>query len=120
MPTEPIPQSSEIFYDPIADFLDNVCFQSQFSFTPNVFKNCYDMDMIRQSATGVCSAEASFQNPSEKLQPCQEVHEDANNITTTSNHEVELVEFEHQEIGQVYHDPSSCLYGEVFHFQNTH
>jgi hypothetical protein len=59
------------------------------------------MDMIRQSATGVCSVEASFQNPSENLQPCQEVHEDANSITTTSNHEVELVKFEYQGTGQV-------------------
>jgi hypothetical protein len=59
-PIEPMPPLSKEFYDPIADILDNVCFQSQFSFIPNVFKNCYDMDMIRQSATGVCSAEASF------------------------------------------------------------
>ena len=58
-------------------------------------KSCYDIDMIRKSVAGVCSTEASFQNPSENLQPCQEVHEDANNITTTSNHEVELVNFEH-------------------------
>ena len=60
MPAELIPHSSKLFYDPIADILDNVCFQSQFSFTPNDFKNCYDMDMIRQSATGVCSTEVSF------------------------------------------------------------
>jgi hypothetical protein len=45
-------------------------------------KNCYDMDMIRQSAIGVCSIEASFQNPSGKLQPCQEMHEDENKIDT--------------------------------------
>jgi hypothetical protein len=102
MPAEQIPQSSKIFYDPIANMLDRLCFQSQFSFTPNDFKNCYDMDMIRQSATGVCSTEVSFQNPSEKLQPCQEVHEDANSITTTSNHEIELVKFEYPVIGQVY------------------
>ena len=66
-PVEPMPPLSKIFYDPIVDIMDNVCFQSQFSFIPNVFKNCYDMDMIRQSATGVCLAEASFQNTSEKL-----------------------------------------------------
>jgi hypothetical protein len=81
MPAEQIPQSSKIFYDPIANMLDRLCFQSQFSFTPNDFKNCYDMDMIRQSATGVCSTEVSFQIPSENLQPYQELHEDANSIT---------------------------------------
>jgi hypothetical protein len=61
---EPMPPLSKVFYDPIANILDNVSFQSQFSFTLNDFKNCYDMDMIRQSTTGVCSTEASFQNPS--------------------------------------------------------
>jgi hypothetical protein len=40
------------------------------------------MDMIGQSATGVCSVEASFQKPSGKLQPCQEMHEDEDNIDT--------------------------------------
>jgi hypothetical protein len=39
------------------------------------------------------------------LHPCQEVHEDVNNINTVPNHEIELVEFEHQEIGHVYYDP---------------
>jgi hypothetical protein len=33
------------------------------------------------------------------------VHEDANSITTTSNHEVELVKFEYPVIGHVYYDP---------------
>ena len=59
-----IPQSSKIFYDPIANMLDRLCFQSKFSFTPNDFNFFYDMDMIKQSATRVCSVEASFQNPS--------------------------------------------------------
>jgi hypothetical protein len=105
MSAEQIPQSSKIFYDPIANMMDRLCFQSQFSFTPNDFKNCYDMDMIRQSATGVCSTEVSFQNPLENLQPCQEVHEDANSTTIASNHEVELVKFEYQGTGQFYLDP---------------
>jgi hypothetical protein len=39
VPVEPMPPLSKAFYDPIADILDNVCFQSQFSFIPNVFKN---------------------------------------------------------------------------------
>ena len=33
------------------------------------------------------------------------MHENENNITTTSNHEVELVKFEYLVIGQVYLDP---------------
>jgi hypothetical protein len=114
MPTKQIPQSSKIFYDPIANMLDRLCFQSQFSFTPNDFKKIYDMDTIRQSATGVCSTEASFQNPSEKLQPCQEVHEDANSITMTSNHEVELVKFEYPIIGEVYLDPMDIYMEKLF------
>ena len=38
--------------------------------------------MLGQSATGVCSAEVTLQSPSEQLQPCQEMHEDENNIDT--------------------------------------
>jgi hypothetical protein len=38
--------------------------------------------MIRQSVTEVCSAEASVQNSSGKLQPCQEMHKDENNVDT--------------------------------------
>jgi hypothetical protein len=94
--------------------LDRLCFQSEFSFTPNDFKNCYDINMIKQSTTGVCSIEVSFQNSSEKLQPCQEVHEDANGITTTSNHEVELVKFEYPVIGQVYLDRVD-IYNPILH-----
>jgi hypothetical protein len=67
MPSGQIPQSSKIFYDPIANMLDRLCFQSQISFTPNVFKNCYDMYMIRQSSIGVYSTKVSFQNPSKNL-----------------------------------------------------
>ena len=33
------------------------------------------------------------------------MHEDENSTTTTSNHEVELVQFEYPVIGQVYLDP---------------
>jgi len=73
------------------------------------------MDMIRQSATGVCSVEVSFQNPPEHLQPYQEFFEDLDSINIVPNHEVELVEFEHQEIGHVYHDPV-VIYMEEFFF----
>jgi hypothetical protein len=80
--------------------LDDLCGQNHSSFASHEMKSCYDIDMIRQSVTRVCSAEASFQNPSEKLQPCLEVHEDANSTTIASNHEVELVKFEYPVIGQ--------------------
>jgi hypothetical protein len=79
---ESMQQSCQSFQDPIADRLDGLCGQNHSSFTSHEIKSCYDMDMIRQSVTGVCSAEASFQNPSGKLQPCQEMHKDENNVDT--------------------------------------
>jgi hypothetical protein len=110
---EPMPPLSKAFYDPIANILDNVCSQSQFSFTPNDFKNCYDMDMIRQSATGVCSVEASFQNPLEKLHPYQPLHEDENNIDTMQEHVTHLVESKNQGISHFYLD-HIVIYMEKF------
>jgi hypothetical protein len=62
--------------------LDGLCGKNHSSFTSHEIKSCYDKDMIRQSVAGVCSAEASFQNPSGKLQPCQEMHKDENNVDT--------------------------------------
>ena len=50
VPVDPMPPLSKAFYDPIVDILDEVCFQSLFSFTPNELKNCYNMDMIKQSS----------------------------------------------------------------------
>jgi hypothetical protein len=38
---------SKTFYDPIADIIDDVFFQSLASFTPNELKHCYDMDMFK-------------------------------------------------------------------------
>jgi hypothetical protein len=116
---EPMQQSFQFLQDPISDVLDDLCCQSHFPSSNYGMKNCYDIDMIRQSTSLSFSAEVTLQSPSEHLQPCQEVHEDANSITTTSNHEVELVKFEYPVIGQFYLDPSSYLYGEIFH-QNTH
>jgi hypothetical protein len=55
-----MPLLSETFYDPTADILDHMCFQSLVSFTPNELKNCYDMDMIIQSTPLSGSTEASF------------------------------------------------------------
>jgi hypothetical protein len=94
--------------------LDDLCGQNHSSFASHEMKSCYDIDMIRQSITWVCLEEASFQNPSENLHPCQEVHEDVNNTTTTSNHEVELVKFEYPVMGQVYLDPVAIYMEKLF------
>jgi hypothetical protein len=42
------------------------------------------------------------------------VHEDANNTTSTSNHEVELVKFEYPIIGQVYVDSMAIYMEKLF------
>jgi hypothetical protein len=42
------------------------------------------------------------------------VHEDANNTTIASNHEVELVKFEYPVIGQVYLDPVAIYMEKLF------
>ena len=57
---ESMQQSCQSFQDPIADQLDDLCGQNHSSSASNVMKSCYDIDMIRQSVTGVCSTEASF------------------------------------------------------------
>jgi hypothetical protein len=111
---EPMQQLPHLLQDPITEVLVDICRQSPVSFASHGLKNIYDFDMIRQSTSSLCSTEVSFQSPSEKLQPCQEVHEDVNSITTTSNHEVELVKFEHQEIGHVYYDPIAVYMEELF------
>jgi hypothetical protein len=79
---ESMQQSCQSFQDPIADRLDGLCGQNHSSFTSHEIKSCYDIDMIKQSVTGVCSAEVTLQIPSEQLQPCQEMHEDEDNIDT--------------------------------------
>jgi hypothetical protein len=79
---ESMQQSVQFLQDPISDRLDDLCCQIHFPSSNHGIKSCYDRDMIRQSTIGVCSVEASFQKPSEKLQPCQEMHEDENNIDT--------------------------------------
>ena len=42
------------------------------------------------------------------------MHEDANNINTMSNHEVELVKFEYPVIGQVYLDQVAIYMEKLF------
>jgi hypothetical protein len=48
------------------------------------------------------------------LQPCQEAHEDVNNINTTSNHGVELVKLEYLVMIQVYLDPVAIYMEKLF------
>jgi len=57
-------------------------------------KISYDLDVIRESISLSCSVEASFQIPSEKLQPCQKVHKDVKKIKLALNHGVEMDKFE--------------------------
>ena len=71
--------------------------------------------MIRQSTSLSFSVEVSLQSPPEHLQPYQKKIEDLDNINIVPYHEVELVEFEHNEIGHVYHDPIA-IYMEEFFF----
>jgi hypothetical protein len=80
-------------------------------------KICYDIDMIRQSTPLSFSAEVSLQIPSENLQPYQEFFEDLDSIDTVPDHVVDLVKFEHQEIGHVYYDPIGCLHGRAIVFR---
>jgi hypothetical protein len=71
--------------------------------------------MIKKSASWSFSVEVSLQSQPKHLQPYQEFFEDLDNINIVPNHEVELVEFEHREIGYVYHDPV-VVYMEEFFF----
>jgi hypothetical protein len=114
IPVEPMPQSSKALYDPITDMLDNLCFQSQFSFTPNDFKSCYDMDMIRQSAPMSCSVEVLVQNSSDQIQACSESLEDIENTCVAPGHEVELTESEYPVMGQVYLDLVAIYMEKLF------
>jgi hypothetical protein len=111
---EPMQQSVQFLQDPISDVLDDLCCQSLFPSSSHGIKSCYDRDMIRQSTTGVCSAEASFQNPSEKLQPCQEMHEDENNIDTVPEHVAHLAESKNQGTCHFYLDPIATYMENFF------
>jgi hypothetical protein len=114
---EPMQQSSQFLQDPISDVLDDLSCQSHFPSSSYGMKRCYDIDMIRQSTSLSFSAEVSLQIPSEHLQPYQEFFEDLDNINIVPNHEVELVEFKHQEIGHVYYDPIVVYMEELFVFR---
>jgi hypothetical protein len=111
---EPMPWSFKSLYDPIDNMLDSLCFQIQFSFTPNDFKSCYDMDMIRQSALMSCSVEVLVQNSSDQIQACFESLEDIENTCVAPGHEVELTKSEYPVRGQVYLDPVAIYMEKLF------
>jgi hypothetical protein len=96
----PISPPSKTFYDPIVDILDDVCFQSLASFTPNELKHCYDMDMFRQSTPLFGAAEASFHKPSEHPQSYKEVLKDTEGMGKKLNLDAELFEVENQKMGR--------------------
>jgi hypothetical protein len=96
---ESMQQSCQSFQDPIADQLDGLCGQNYSSFSSHEIKSCYDKDMIRQSVSGVCSAEASFQKPSEHPQSDEEVLKDTECIGEKSSFDAVLFEVENQKDG---------------------
>jgi hypothetical protein len=98
----------------IADMLDGFCFQSQFPFTRNDFKSCYDMYMLRQSAPLSCSVEVSVQNSLDKIQTCSELFEYMDSTCVVPNHEVELTELEYPVMGPVYLDPMDIYMEKLF------
>jgi hypothetical protein len=108
-----MPPLSKSFYDPIADILGNVCFQSLVSFTPNELKNCYDMDMIRQYTPLSGSAEISLQNPSDEIQTHHERFENWKTSPATQGQEMEWIVSKCRGITQVYLDPID-IYMEKF------
>jgi hypothetical protein len=111
---ESMQQSCQSFQDPIADRLDGLCGQNHSSFASHEIKRFYDMDMLGQSATGVCSAEASFHKPSEHPQSYKEMLKDTECIAEKSSLDVELFEVENQKMGQTYTDPVSTYMEKFF------
>jgi len=99
IPIEPMPQSSKNIYDPIANMMDSLYFQSQFSITLNDFKRCYDMDMIRQSTPMSCSVEVLVQNSSAKIKSCSKSLEYIKNTCVAPDHEVEMIELDYPVMG---------------------
>jgi hypothetical protein len=87
--------------------------KSLVSFTPNELKNCYDMDMIRQSSPLSGSTEISVQNPSDEIQTHLEMFEDWKTSRATQGQEMEWTDSKCQETTQVYLDPID-IYMEKF------
>jgi hypothetical protein len=107
-------QSGQSFQDPIADRLDGLCGQNLSPSSSYGIKRCYDMDMLGQSATGVCSVEASFHKPSEHPQSYEEVLKDTECIAEKSSLDAELFEVENQKMGQTYTDPVATYMEKFF------
>jgi len=60
-------QSCQVFHDPIADVLDEVCSQSLSPFTMCELETCADMNLIRQPVSLSFSAEVSSQGSDQSL-----------------------------------------------------
>jgi hypothetical protein len=114
VPRGPISPPSKTFYDPIVDIVDDVCFQSLVSFTPNELKHCYDIDMFKQSTPLSGATEASFHKPSENPQSYKEVLKDTERIGEKSSLDAELFEVENQKMGQTYIDPVNTYMESFF------
>jgi hypothetical protein len=93
--------------------MDEVCFQSLFSFTPNELKKCYNMDMIRQSSPLSGSAEISVQNPLDEIQTHLEISEDLKTSQEKQGQEMEWTDSKCQGTTQVYFNPID-IYMENF------
>ena len=69
-------QSFQVFHDPIADVLDDICSKS-----PSPLANCepeksVDINLIRQPTSLFCSLGVSLQSPYHDLQSYQESNEE--------------------------------------------
>ena len=104
---------SKSFYDPIVDILNEVFFQSLFSFTPNELKNCYNMDMIRHSSPLFGSTEIFVQNRSDEIQTHLEMSEDLKTSQEKQGQEMEWTDSKCQGTTQVYFNPID-IYMEKF------
>ena len=111
---EPIKQSCQFLHDPIVDVLDDLCCPSHVSFSSYRLKSDYDIDMIEQSLSWSGSTGVSFQTSSENLHSNQNLHNNIDSICTLPSLGFEVVEFEYQEIGHVYHAPISIYMGDLF------
>ena len=60
-------QSYQVFHDPIADVLDEVCSQSLSPLTTCELETCADMNLIRQPVSLSFSAEVSSQGSDQSL-----------------------------------------------------
>jgi hypothetical protein len=111
---EPMQQSVQVLQDPISDVLDDWCCQSLPPSSSYGIKRCYDIDMIRQSASLSFAAEASFHKPSEHPQSYKEVLKDTECIGEKSSLDAELFEVENQKMGQTYIDPVNTYMEKFF------